>query len=61
LTFKKIIENIDMEALLIEGSQKTPTVHFEPGKGVLEIKGRSIPDPVQVLRIQKCPVSVNTQ
>ncbi len=33
-----------MEALLIEGTQKTPTVQFEPGKGVLEIKGRSIPE-----------------
>jgi hypothetical protein len=33
-----------MEALLIEGTQKTPTVEFEPAKGVLEIKGRSIPE-----------------
>lgn len=33
-----------MEALLIEGTQKTPGVHFEPAKGVLEIKGRSIPE-----------------
>jgi hypothetical protein len=33
-----------MEALLIEGSQKTPAVEFDPQKGVLEIKGRSIPE-----------------
>ncbi|MBN1117514.1 MAG: DUF1987 domain-containing protein [Bacteroidales bacterium] len=33
-----------MEALMIEGTQKTPTVEFEPTKGVLEIKGRSIPE-----------------
>lgn len=33
-----------MEALLIEGTQKTPTVQFDPEKGVLEIKGRSIPE-----------------
>ena len=33
-----------MEALLIEGTQKTPSVTFEPAKGVLEIKGRSIPE-----------------
>lgn len=33
-----------MEALLIEGTQKTPAVIFESGKGVLEIKGRSIPE-----------------
>jgi hypothetical protein len=33
-----------MEALLIDGTQKTPTVQFEPSKGVLEIKGRSIPE-----------------
>lgn len=33
-----------MEALLIEGTQKTPAVNFEPTKGVLEIKGRSIPE-----------------
>jgi hypothetical protein len=33
-----------MEALLIDGTQKTPTVQFDPTKGVLEIKGRSIPE-----------------
>lgn len=33
-----------MEALLIDGTQKTPTVQFDPAKGVLEIKGRSIPE-----------------
>ena len=33
-----------MEALLIEGTQKTPEVEFNPQKGVLEIKGRSIPE-----------------
>ncbi|QQS51634.1 MAG: DUF1987 domain-containing protein [Bacteroidota bacterium] len=33
-----------MEALLIEGTQKTPAIEFDPQKGVLEIKGRSIPE-----------------
>ena len=33
-----------MEALVIEGTQKTPVVEFDPQKGVLEIKGRSIPE-----------------
>jgi hypothetical protein len=33
-----------MEALVIDGTQKTPAVEFDPQKGVLEIKGRSIPE-----------------
>lgn len=33
-----------MEPLVIEGTQKTPSVDFNPAKGVLEIKGRSIPE-----------------
>jgi hypothetical protein len=33
-----------MESLLIEGTPKTPNVTFEPEKGLLEIKGRSIPE-----------------
>jgi hypothetical protein len=33
-----------MEALVIEGTQKTPSVDFDPKKGELEIKGRSIPE-----------------
>jgi hypothetical protein len=30
--------------LLIEGTPKTPTITFEPETGLLEIKGRSIPE-----------------
>jgi hypothetical protein len=33
-----------MESINIEGSPKTPTVNFNSGDGVLEIKGRSIPE-----------------
>jgi len=33
-----------MEALSIEGTAKTPSVSFNGQKGVLEIKGRSIPE-----------------
>ena len=33
-----------MEPLLIEGSAKTPTVKFDAKEGVIEIKGRSIPE-----------------
>jgi len=33
-----------METLVIEGTQKTPSVNFDASKGVLEIKGRSIPE-----------------
>lgn len=33
-----------MENINIEGSPKTPTVHFDGSSGVLEIKGRSIPE-----------------
>jgi len=33
-----------MEPLLIEGTQKTPAVKFNPDQGALEVKGRSIPE-----------------
>jgi hypothetical protein len=33
-----------MESISIEGSPKTPTVKFDADKGVVEIKGRSIPE-----------------
>lgn len=33
-----------MEKLYIEGSAKTPTIDFNPEAGVLELKGRSIPE-----------------
>jgi hypothetical protein len=33
-----------METLLIEGSAKTPTIKFDSNSGVVEIKGRSIPE-----------------
>ncbi|MCF8225534.1 MAG: DUF1987 domain-containing protein [Bacteroidales bacterium] len=33
-----------MEPLLIEGTAKTPTVKFDAKEGVVEIKGRSIPE-----------------
>ncbi|MDR1667768.1 MAG: DUF1987 domain-containing protein [Bacteroidales bacterium] len=33
-----------MDTLLIEGTQKTPTVRFDASKGLVEIKGRSIPE-----------------
>lgn len=33
-----------MEPLSIAGTAKTPSVSFDAGKGVLEIKGRSIPE-----------------
>jgi hypothetical protein len=33
-----------MEPLLIEGTAKTPTVRFDAKDGVIEIKGRSIPE-----------------
>ena len=33
-----------MEALIIEGTAKTPSVKFEAGQGSVEIKGRSIPE-----------------
>lgn len=31
-----------MENLIIQGSEKTPAIHFDFQKGILEIKGRSI-------------------
>lgn len=33
-----------MEPLYLEGSPKTPHVHFDPITGLLELKGRSIPE-----------------
>ena len=33
-----------MEPIAIEGTAKTPTVKFDADSGVLEIKGRSIPE-----------------
>lgn len=33
-----------METVTIEGTPKTPTINFDMQKGVLEIKGRSIPE-----------------
>lgn len=33
-----------MESLLIESTQKTPLVNFDSNSGVLEVKGRSIPE-----------------
>lgn len=33
-----------MENLVLEGSAKTPSVNFDSASGVLELKGRSIPE-----------------
>jgi len=33
-----------MEPINIESSSKTPSIKFDPEKGILEIKGRSIPE-----------------
>ncbi|GHT78197.1 hypothetical protein FACS189464_1230 [Bacteroidia bacterium] len=33
-----------MDTLLIEGTTKTPTVRFDASKGLVELKGRSIPE-----------------
>ena len=33
-----------MAAILLEGSPKTPTVSFDDNTGLLELKGRSIPE-----------------
>jgi len=33
-----------MEHISIEGSPKTPTVKFDASEGIIEIKGRSIPE-----------------
>jgi hypothetical protein len=33
-----------MESLLIEGTAKTPNVRFDGNQGLIEIKGRSIPE-----------------
>lgn len=33
-----------MEKYSIDGTPKTPTISFDLGSGVLEIKGRSIPE-----------------
>jgi len=33
-----------MQALYIEATDKTPSIHFDPSKGLFEIKGKSIPN-----------------
>jgi hypothetical protein len=33
-----------MEAIIIEGTSKTPSVKFDSDQGIFEIKGRSIPE-----------------
>jgi hypothetical protein len=33
-----------MEPIVIEGTQKTPTINFDAEKSTIEIKGRSIPE-----------------
>lgn len=33
-----------MERIIIEGTPKTPTINFDMNTGMLEIKGRSIPE-----------------
>ncbi|MFC2096408.1 DUF1987 domain-containing protein [Bacteroidota bacterium] len=33
-----------MESISIEGTPKTPTVNFDASTGIIEIKGRSIPE-----------------
>src|SRR6056297_432114 len=33
-----------MKSISIEGTNKTPSVKLDPGTGVIEIKGRSIPE-----------------
>lgn len=33
-----------MEPIIIEGTPKTPSIKFDTGEGVFEIKGRSIPE-----------------
>jgi hypothetical protein len=35
---------MSMENLIIEGSAKTPSVKFDKSNGVLELRGRSIPE-----------------
>ncbi|MFO7850982.1 MAG: DUF1987 domain-containing protein [Bacteroidota bacterium] len=33
-----------MEPIIIEGTPKTPTVHFDSSQGVFKLEGRSIPE-----------------
>lgn len=33
-----------MESIVIEGTPKTPSVNFDSGSGVLQLRGRSIPE-----------------
>ncbi len=33
-----------MEPIIIEGTPKTPTVHFDSSEGVFKLEGRSIPE-----------------
>jgi len=35
---------MNMEPIIIEGSPKTPTVHFDANEGVFKLEGRSIPE-----------------
>jgi hypothetical protein len=43
-TIKQLKNLKDMEPIIIEGTPKTPTVKFDSGAGIFEIKGRSIPE-----------------
>ncbi len=40
----KLKINYDMEPIIIEGTPKTPTVHFDSVAGVFKLEGRSIPE-----------------
>ncbi len=35
---------MDLQPIKLAGSPKTPAVNFDPDKGVVELKGRSIPE-----------------
>ena len=37
-------KNLKMEPISLEGTSKTPTIKFNADEGVMEIKGRSIPE-----------------
>ena len=38
------MDNTTLQVLEIEGSNKTPYIRFDPNSGILEMKGRSIPE-----------------
>ena len=40
----RLVNYDKMDALKLEGSPKTPVVNFDPSEGLLELKGRSIPE-----------------